>query len=44
MSEDAPVNTGAVAWPDLISGLRHGTEDAGQVAPLGGRRSLPPFR
>ena len=43
MSEDAPVNTGAVEWPDLIRPTR-GTEDADQVAPLGGRRSFPPFR
>src|SRR6266699_1532705 len=35
MSEDAPVNTGAVEWP------HHGTEYAGQVALLGGGRSPP---
>ena len=44
MSEDALVNTGAVAWPDPDFRPAHGTEDAGQVAPLGGRRSLPPVR
>ena len=43
MSEDALVNTGAVAWPDdFTASAWYG--DAGQVAPLGGRRSFPPVR
>ena len=44
MSEEAPVNIGAVEWPDPGSCVFHGTEDADQVAPLGGRRSFPPVR
>ena len=43
MSEEAPVNTGAVAWPDDY-GWCGGTEDADQVAPLGDRRSWSPVR
>ena len=37
MSEDAPGNPGAVDWPEMTRPV-HGTEDADQVAPLGGRR------
>ena len=44
MPEDAPVNTGAVAWPQCRLGLLRGTGDADQVAPLGGRGFLPPVR
>ena len=44
MSEDAPVNTGAVDWPDPDSACFDGTEYADQVAPLGGRGFLPPVR
>ena len=44
MSEDAPVNTGAVQWPDADSACCGGTEDADQTAPLGGGGSLSPVR
>ena len=36
MSEDAPVNTDAAGWPDREYGLFRGTEDADQIAWLGG--------
>ena len=36
MFEDAPVNTGAVQWPDVDSAFCDGTKDADQTAPLGG--------
>ncbi len=39
MSEDAPVNTGAVGWPGPDSACVDGTEDADQIAPLGDRGS-----
>jgi hypothetical protein len=42
MPEDAPVNAGAVEWPDVDSAYFAVGEDADQVAPLGGRRPLPP--
>ncbi len=44
MSEDAPVNTGAVEWPSPDSAYFAVGEDADQVAPLGGRRCLSPVR
>ena len=44
MSEDAPVNTGAVGWPGADQACCGGTEDADQVALLGGRGSRPPVR
>ena len=44
MSEDAPVNTGAVKWPQCRFGLFRGTGYADQVAPLGGRGYFPPVR
>ena len=44
MSEDAPVNTGAVRWPDPDSAYFDGTEDADQVAPLGERGFGSPVR
>ncbi len=48
MSEEAPVNIGAVEWPDPGSAYfmvrRMQTKFADQVAPLGGRRSFPPVR
>ena len=37
MSEDAPVNTGAVIWPEQDWAWVRSTEDAGQTAWLGGR-------
>jgi hypothetical protein len=44
MSEDAPVNTGAVAWPDDFTAGVMVRRMQAQVAPLGGRRSFPLFR
>jgi hypothetical protein len=35
MVEDAPVNTGAVQWPDVDSGVLGGTKDAAQIASVG---------
>ena len=35
MFEDAPVNAGAVQWPDVGFGFLDGTKDADQTAPLG---------
>ena len=43
-SEDAPVNTGAVALAGRRFGVRGGTEDADQIAQLGERGSRPPVR
>ncbi len=43
MSEDAPVNSGAVGWPEADSAYV-GTEDADQVAPLGDRGTWSPVR
>ena len=44
MSGDAPVNTGAVKWPNPDSAYFTVREYADQVAPLGGREFLPPVR
>ena len=44
MSEDAPVNSGAVKWPHPDSAYFTVREYAGQVAPLGGRGFFPPVR
>jgi hypothetical protein len=35
MFEDAPVNAGAVQWPDADSAFWAGTKNADQIAPLG---------
>jgi hypothetical protein len=44
MSEDAPVNTGAVSRAGSVGGQGDGTEDADQTAPAGGPGPGPPFR
>ena len=44
MSEDAPVNTGAVGVAEYALGILRDTEDADQIAPVGGRRCLPPVK
>jgi RNA-directed DNA polymerase len=44
MFRDASVNTGAASWTGSDAGRGRGTKDADQVAPLGGRRCLPPVR
>ena len=40
MSEDAPVNTGAVRWPDPVRGRVDGYGDAGQDCTAGRARIL----